>query len=617
MELLDKLTILADAAKYDAACTSSGLDRAARPGGLGSTLAAGCCHTFSADGRCVTLLKVLMTNRCMYDCAYCVNRRSNDLPRATFTPRELAELTIAFYRRNYIEGLFLSSAVWGGPDRTTEGMIEALRLLREEYGFWGYIHAKAIPGADPLLTRRLGLLADRLSVNIELPSEESLNRLCPDKEKRAILAPMAQIRDGIRESRGELAKYRRAPRFAPAGQSTQMIIGATPESDRHILTLTQALYDKYKLKRVFYSAYMPVSDSALLPARGEFQPPLLREHRLYQADWLLRFYHFRAEELLDDSAPNFDPRVDPKCSWALRHLDFFPVEVNRADYEALLRVPGIGVTSARRILTARRVGPLTFSGLKTLGVVLKRAQYFLTCVFDSYAHREEPMGFSAPGDGRLTLWPERRVETDQARARRVYRSLDQKLGAEGKRLVVQGFLTCLPERELHLWRFLRLGYEKGPGFTRDLAEPRVAAVWKAVRHLTGEAHLLKGFTRFSEIDGVLVGEIAPKNRVLPLLRPHFCARYPGENFALHDRTHREVLLHRPGKWAIVPAEDFSPGEPGEAELQYRRLWRRFYDAIAIEGRYNPRCRMTQMPKRYWGTMTEFQTEKAERKELGP
>lgn len=379
MELLDKLTILADAAKYDAACTSSGLDRSARPGGMGSTIAAGCCHSFSADGRCISLLKVLMTNRCIYDCQYCVNRRSNDLPRTAFTPRELAELTIGFYRRNYIEGLFLSSAVWGSPDRTTEAMIAALRLLREEYGFHGYIHAKAIPGADPLLTRQLGLLADRLSVNIELPSEASLNRLCPDKAKGAILAPMAQIRDGIQVSKQELAKYRHAPRFAPAGQSTQMIIGATPESDKHILTLTQALYDKYKLKRVFYSAYMPVSDSSLLPAPQGFKPPLLREHRLYQADWLLRFYHFRAEELLDDDAPDFDPLVDPKCSWALRHMEFFPVEVNRADYEALLRVPGIGVISARRILTARRCGSLDFRGLKKLGVVLKRAQYFITC----------------------------------------------------------------------------------------------------------------------------------------------------------------------------------------------------------------------------------------------
>ena len=379
MELMDKLEILADAAKYDAACTSSGLDRAGRPGTIGSTTLAGCCHSFSADGRCISLLKVLMTNVCAYDCQYCVNRRSNDLPRAAFTPRELCELTMGFYRRNYIEGLFLSSAVLVSPDYTTERMIEALRLLREEYRFGGYIHAKAIPGADPRLTYRLGLLADRMSVNIELPSAGSLALLAPDKKKENILTPMGQIRDGISLASRERKLCRHAPRFAPAGQSTQMIVGATPESDRQILTLTQGLYDKYHLKRVFYSAYMPVSNSPLLPAPQNFQPPLLREHRLYQADWLLRFYHFRAEELLDEAAPNLDPRLDPKCTWALRHLEFFPVEVNRADYEALLRVPGVGVRSARRILAARRVGPLTFEGLKRLGVVLKRAQYFLTC----------------------------------------------------------------------------------------------------------------------------------------------------------------------------------------------------------------------------------------------
>ena len=379
MELLDKLTILSDAAKYDAACTSSGMDRPGRPGTIGSTTAPGCCHSFSADGRCISLLKVLMTNVCVYDCQYCVNRRSNDLPRAAFTPEELCQLTMGFYRRNYIEGLFLSSSVLVSPDYTTERMVAALRLLREKYRFGGYIHAKAIPGADPLLTRQLGLLADRLSVNIELPSQRSLALLAPDKGKQAILAPMAQIRDGITASRQELRLSRRAPRFAPAGQSTQMIVGATPESDRHILTLTQSLYDKYQLKRVFYSAYMPVSHSPLLPAPEGFLPPLRREHRLYQADWLLRFYGFRAEEILDEAQPDLDPRLDPKCCWALRHLEFFPVEVNRADYEALLRVPGIGVTSAHRILTARRVGPLTFEGLKRLGVVLKRAQYFLTC----------------------------------------------------------------------------------------------------------------------------------------------------------------------------------------------------------------------------------------------
>ena len=379
MELLDKLNILADAAKYDAACTSSGLDRSGRPGTIGSTTLAGCCHSFSADGRCISLLKVLQTNFCVYDCQYCVNRRSNDVPRAAFTPEELCELTIGFYRRNYIEGLFLSSAVVRSPDYTTELMIRTLRILRETHRFGGYIHAKAIPGADPLLTRQLGLLADRLSVNIELPSSSSLALLAPDKKKEAILTPMGQIRDGISASKQEIAVYRHAPRFAPAGQSTQMIVGATPESDRHILTLTQALYDRYQLKRVFYSAYMPVSSSPLLPVAEGFRPPLLREHRLYQADWLLRYYHFRAEEILDESQPDLDPRMDPKCCWALRHLDFFPIEVNRADYEALLRVPGLGVRSAKRILRARRVGALNFEGLKRLGVVLKRAQYFLTC----------------------------------------------------------------------------------------------------------------------------------------------------------------------------------------------------------------------------------------------
>lgn len=379
MDVLKKLEILTDAAKYDAACTSSGVERGARSGSIGNATTFGCCHTFSADGRCVTLLKVLMTNVCAYDCQYCVNRRSNSIRRTSFTPQELADLTMGFYRRNYIEGLFLSSAVAGSPDSTTERMIETLRLLRKQYRFGGYIHAKAIPGTDPRLTYQLGLLADRLSVNIELPSSQSLALLAPDKSKEDIFTPMGQIRDGICQSEQELALYRHSPRFAPAGQSTQMIIGASPESDRQILLLSQGLYRKYGLKRVFYSAYMPVSDSKLLPVREGFQPPLLREHRLYQADWLLRYYHFQAEELLSEEQPDFNPLVDPKCAWALQHMEFFPVDANRADYEALLRVPGVGVVSARRILTARRWGSLTFQDLKKLGVVLKRAQYFLTC----------------------------------------------------------------------------------------------------------------------------------------------------------------------------------------------------------------------------------------------
>ena len=379
MDVLEKLTILTDAAKYDAACTSSGGNRAAKKGYIGntSTSVAGCCHTFSADGRCVSLLKVLLTNRCVYDCKYCVNRRSNDTRRAAFTPEELADLTISFYRRNYIEGLFLSSGVFRSPDYTTELMIRTLRLLRETYRFNGYIHAKAIPGTAPELVEQLGLLADRLSVNIELPSEAGLKTLAPDKTKSAILTPMRQIQARNFQNKEELIKYRHAPKFAPAGQSTQLIVGATPDSDFHILRLTQGLYDRYHLKRVFYSAYVPVMEHALLPAK-DVKPPLLREHRLYQADWLLRFYGFRAEELLDEQHRDFDTRVDPKCSWALAHLEFFPVEVNTADYETLLRIPGVGVTSAKRILSARRAGRLRIDDLPKLGVVMKRAQYFLT-----------------------------------------------------------------------------------------------------------------------------------------------------------------------------------------------------------------------------------------------
>lgn len=378
MDVFDKLKILTDAAKYDVACTSSGVDKKAAPGGIGSASACGICHSFAGDGRCISLLKVLYSNACVYDCEYCVNRRSNDSPRATFEPRELAELTIQFYRRNYIEGLFLSSGVVKNPDYTCERMIEVLRILREEYRFYGYIHAKAIPGADSALLSRLGTLADRMSVNIELPSQSSLSLLAPDKSKHSILAPMGFIQNRISENSTELVRYHHAPKFAPAGQSTQMIVGATPETDFQILNLTEGLYKKYSLKRVFFSAYMPVTESALLPSLGT-KPPLLREHRLYQADWLLRFYGFQANELLDKDHPSFHPLLDPKCSWALNHLEFFPIEVKTAPYRDLLRVPGIGVTGAKRIITARRAGSIDFAGLKKLGVVLKRAQYFITC----------------------------------------------------------------------------------------------------------------------------------------------------------------------------------------------------------------------------------------------
>jgi putative DNA modification/repair radical SAM protein len=378
VDVFEKLKILTDAAKYDVACTSSGVNKKATAGGIGSAAASGICHSFAGDGRCISLLKVLMSNACTYDCKYCVNRKSNDTPRASFTPRELAELTINFYRRNYIEGLFLSSGVLKNPDYTSEQMIEALRILRQEYRFSGYIHAKTIPGTDSALIAQLGMLADRMSVNIELPSQRSLQLLAPDKSKHSILAPMGYIQNRIQESSTAIVKYRHAPKFVPAGQSTQMIVGATPDTDWQILNLTEGLYKKYKLKRVFFSAYMPVTENALLPTL-DTKPPLLREHRLYQADWLLRFYGFAANELLDKNNQTFNPYIDPKCNWALNHREFFPVNINRAPYSDLLRVPGIGVNSAMRIVTARRTATLSFNDLKKLGVVLKRAQYFITC----------------------------------------------------------------------------------------------------------------------------------------------------------------------------------------------------------------------------------------------
>lgn len=390
MDVADKLEILADAAKYDVACTSSGVDREAKRGQLGNAMGAGCCHSFTPDGRCISLLKVLLTNVCVYDCAYCVNRASNDAPRCAFTPRELADLTISFYRRNYIEGLFVSSGVMKSPDHTTELMIETLRILREEYGFRGYIHAKAVPGTSPELIDRLGHLADRMSVNLELPSQKSLALLCPEKRKQQLLAPMRQIRDSRAEDADTRALVRknttyftdtrpvkRERAFVPAGQSTQMIIGATPESDFQILNLSAALYRTLSLKRVFFSAYLPVNSDARLPDASAVQ--LNREHRLYQADWLMRFYKYDVTEIIDEDNPFLDPLLDPKANWAVNHLEHFPVEVNTAPLEMLLRVPGIGPRGARLIMKARRTCCLHEPELRKLGIAYKRARFFITC----------------------------------------------------------------------------------------------------------------------------------------------------------------------------------------------------------------------------------------------
>jgi putative DNA modification/repair radical SAM protein len=422
MELYEKLRILADGAKYDASCATSGVERK-NVGRMGNASCMGICHSWSADGRCISLMKVLLTNRCVYDCEYCINRRTSDVARASFEPEELAGLVMEFYRRNYIEGLFLSSAVEGSPDQTAERMLRTLVLLREDHGFAGYIHAKIIPGVSPELIHQIGMVADRISVNIEFPTEEGLKRLAPQKKSVAIFRPMKQItetiadrkqlgpafqsypggpavrRDEIRYlqpmgAEGFVPELRKKykERFAPAGQSSQMIIGAAGESDRQIIKTSESLYRSFKMKRVYYSAYIPVIGSPKLPSLMT-APPLVREHRLYQTDWLMRFYGFQADEILDGNNPFLDLELDPKVAWALRHLDLFPIEINKASKEELLRIPGVGTVSVGRILRQRRVAAIKFEDLKKIGVVLKRAKYFITCCGRYYGDCElEPAG---------------------------------------------------------------------------------------------------------------------------------------------------------------------------------------------------------------------------------
>jgi putative DNA modification/repair radical SAM protein len=406
MDCYEKLRILADGAKYDASCSTSGVARK-NVGRIGNASCMGICHSWSADGRCISLLKVLLTNRCVYDCEYCINRRTSDVERASFEPEELAKLAMEFYRRNYIEGLFLSSAVEGSPDQTSERMLRCLVLLREEYGFAGYIHAKIIPGASSEIIHRIGMLADRISVNVELPSKESLKQLAPQKKPESIFQPMRQITDTIADRKQIGARFTQntmeylqpiselpivaeprkkyKERFAPAGQTTQMIIGASTESDRQIVKISESMYKSFHMKRVYFSAYIPIHESPLLPSLLT-APPLVREHRLYQADWLMRFYGFSAEEILDEQTPFLDLQLDPKIAWALRHMEEFPVEINKAPLETLLRIPGVGTVSARRIVRQRRMAAVKFDDLKKLGVVVKRAKYFITCAGRYYGN---------------------------------------------------------------------------------------------------------------------------------------------------------------------------------------------------------------------------------------
>lgn len=377
--VLEKLKVLAESAKYDVSCSSSGTVRKNKAGGLGNTVGGmGICHSFTEDGRCVSLLKIMLTNYCIYDCAYCINRRSNDIRRATFTVQELVDLTIEFYRRNYIEGLFLSSGVINNPDYTMERMVRVIKNLRTVQRFNGYIHMKSIPGASQELISEAGLYADRMSVNLEIPTEVNLKLLAPEKDHRSVYKPMRYIQQGMQQSIEDRRKFRSAPRFVPAGQSTQMIVGATNERDKDILRVSSVLYQQTEMRRVYYSGFIPVNSyDTRLPALK--QAPLVRENRLYQADWLMRFYQYRADEIVDDAYPDLDLEIDPKLAWALRHPEMFPVDINKADYAMILRVPGIGVKSAQYIVTSRRHGRLNASHLKKIGVVMKKAQYFITC----------------------------------------------------------------------------------------------------------------------------------------------------------------------------------------------------------------------------------------------
>ena len=407
MDIREKLNILSAAAKYDVSCSSSGSNRQAPKGGLGSACSAGICHTWSSDGRCISLLKVLMSNACKYDCAYCINRRSNDIPRATFTPKELINLTLEFYRRNYIEGLFLSSAVVGSPDRTMEMLIQVAKELRTVHKFGGYIHLKAIPGASRELLYQAGLYADRSSVNIEIPTDKALQYLAPEKNHASIMTPMNFLAEKKLEYKSEQSHY--SPKFLPAGQSTQMIVGAAGESDLQILTLSNGFYKQQQMKRVYFSGYVPINADKRLPALTT-KPPLLREHRLYQADWLMRFYKFGYDEVVDETHPNLDLELDPKAAWALRHPEFFPIDIQTADYEMLLRVPGIGVKSAQLIASGRRFSKIRLEQLKKMGVVLKRAQYFIyhpdtpACLRRLYPEMVRPLLLPKPQPLQLDLF---------------------------------------------------------------------------------------------------------------------------------------------------------------------------------------------------------------------
>ncbi|BBO82524.1 hypothetical protein DSCO28_30900 [Desulfosarcina ovata subsp. sediminis] len=645
MQIEDKLSILAAAAKYDVSCASSGSRRSNTGRGLGNAIPAGVCHTFTEDGRCVSLLKLLFTNFCIFDCAYCVNRRSNDLPRAAFTPAEIVRLTIDFYRRNYIEGLFLSSGVVGSPDETMERLIRTVTDLRRQ-GFNGYVHLKCVPHTSRRLVQAAGRLADRLSVNIELPTEESLRKLTREKTYASVLTPMGVIREGIEETREDRKRLRHVPAFAPAGQSTQLIVGASPESDHTILHLSDRLYRQQALKRVYYSAYVPVGDIA---THAGAAPPFKRENRLYQADWLIRLYGFSIDEVIPSAAPNLDLTMDPKDAFARRHPQLFPVDVNSADRKMILRVPGIGIRSANCIVDLRRRGRIRFEHLKQMGVVVTRALPFIRCdglpdarwtvpysataiappvaltplvfvtdssfdglltaIFEAYAGQTPPDAIQPDSHVQQGLFDQRvTVVTDGAKAARVWKGLKRCLGVEGRQAIAEAFLSGNAGVETLIYTYVRERIPRPNSSPSGVSLGVTIRLDQLARKVREEARRLEGFVRFEQTGkGRYLARIAPRYDVLPLIRHHFESRFADQRWIIYDTVRQYGLVFDGRTTRALPLNMAEPGagsRPDADESLCQRLWQRYYHAVNIPTRNHPRLHRRLLPRRYWAYLTE-------------
>lgn len=651
MDTLEKLKILTDAAKYDVSCSSSGSSRKNSSKGLGNGHLAGICHSWSEDGRCISLLKILFTNKCIYDCEYCINRSSNVTKRAEFSPREVADLTINFYKRNYIEGLFLSSGVIKNPNYTMELLIKTADILRNEYHYNGYIHMKSIPGADSDLVKKMGLLVDRMSVNVELPLEKSLKILAPQKSIKAIESSMDFANKKIVQRKNEIKLYKHTPKFLPAGQTTQMIIGADEESDFDIVSRAENLYDDYSLKRVFYSAFVPVVKSEF--TKDIKKAPLLREHRLYQADWLLRFYGFKSSDLLNEKNKNFDLRIDPKTDWAINNISKFPMEINKASFYDLIKIPGIGITSARKIVNARKYRKLEYWHLKALNISVKKARNFIT-VNGKYQglkvkdqkDLKERMSLSNPksfeqlsffgwnmkiivydgtfegfltviftqykeifkikierGKDQISFLDQKYIKTDFEKAKRVEDSIKKNISKDFFCDIKIALKSDYKNKDTIIARLIKLSFLKGEKITKSTNEYAIAFN-KMIKNYGREAHAFMGLLRFKEIqEGFLFAKYESHNDILEDLSRHFLQRMPKEKFVIYDKNRNKAFVSIYGNFEVVEILNLDIKESKKEEF-FQNLWIGFYDAIAIKERKNKKLMIENMPKKYWKYLPE-------------